>query len=94
MHFQGPGSREALVALWEGADTRGLVGSIFVLLHDRLWFPLPPAAVVHEMGLQVPFASKPYSTCFAGEDVLWRDTGCDKGEMISGHKQYFYIYAV
>lgn len=92
MHFQGPGSGEALVALWEGADTGGLVGTGVVFLHDRLWLPLSPAAIVHQMGLQVPLAPKPDSTCLAGEDVLWRDTEGDKGDMIS-YIQYFQINA-
>ena len=86
MHFQGPGSREALVALREGAHTGGLVGTGVVLLHDRLRLPLSPAAVVHQMVLQVPLAPKPDPTRLAGEDVLWRG---DKGDTISGYVQYF-----
>lgn len=79
VHFQGPCSREALVALWEGADTGGLMGSVVVLLHDCLWLSLPPAAVVHQMGLQVPLTPKPDSARLAGEDVLWKDTERYKG---------------
>lgn len=93
MHFQGSGSGEALVALWEWADTGGLMGSGVVFLHDRLWLPLSPAAIVHQMGLQVPLTSKPDSTCLAGEDVLWRDKERDKGDTISGYIKYFHIYA-
>lgn len=90
VHFQRPGSREALVALWEGAHTGGLMGTGVVFLHDRLRLPLSPAAVVHQMGLQVPLAPKPDPTRLAGEDVLWRGTKeGDKGDMISGYVQYF-----
>lgn len=93
MHFQGSGSGEALVALREGADTGCLVGTVVVLLHRRLWLPLSPAAVVHQMGLQVPLAPKPDSTSLAGEDVLWRDEEGDKGDMMSGYVECFHIYA-
>lgn len=75
MHFQRPGPREALVALREGTHAGRLMGPVVAVLHHRLWLPLPPAAVVHEMGLQVPLAAKPDSTRLAREDVLWRDTG-------------------
>lgn len=87
MHFQGPGSREALVALWEGTDTRGLMGSGVVVLHYRLWLPLSPTAIVHQMGLQVPLTPKPDPTRLAGENVLWRETERNKGDVISGYKQ-------
>lgn len=68
------------------------MGSGVILLHDCLWLSLPPAAIVHQMGLQVPLAPKPDSTCLAGEDVLWMDTERYKGDMISGYIQYFLIY--
>lgn len=55
------------------------MGSGVVVLHDCLRLSLPPAAIVHQMGLQVPLASKPDSTRLAGEDVLWRDTERYKG---------------
>lgn len=51
VHFQGPGSGEGLVALWERADTGGLMGTSVVFLDDRLWLPLSPTAIVHQMGL-------------------------------------------
>lgn len=70
MQFQGPGSREAFVALREGTNTGSLVGSVITVLHHRLRFPLTPAAVVHEMRLQVPLTPEPDSTCLTGEDVL------------------------
>ena len=70
--LQGPGSRGALVALWEGAEVGGLVGAVVVVLRGRLRLPLPAAAVVHEVGLQVPLAPVPDATRLAGEDVLWR----------------------
>ena len=72
MHLQGPRSREALVALGEGAEVGGLVGAVVVVLRGRLRLPLPAAAVVHEVGLQVPLAPVPDPTRLAGEDVLWR----------------------
>jgi len=93
VYFQGPGSREGLGALWEGAQTGGLVGAAVVFLHHRLWLPLSPAAIVHQMGLQVPLAPEPDPTCLAGEDVLWRDKERDKGYRISGHIAHFHIYA-
>lgn len=83
VHFQSSGSREALVALRERADTGGLVGGGVTFLHDGLWLPLPPAAVVHQMGVQVPLTPEPDSASFAGKDVLWRDRGGDKGDTIS-----------
>lgn len=73
MHFQRPGSREALVALWEGAGTGGVVGTSVIFLHDRVWLPLSPAAVVHQMGLQVPLAPKPDPTSLTRKYVLWGD---------------------
>lgn len=91
MHFQGPGSREALAALWEGAGAGRLVGPGVAVLHHRLRLPLPPAAVVHQMRLQVPLAPKPDPARLAGEDVLCGDA--DKGDVLSGHLLYFYVYA-
>lgn len=78
MHFQGSGSREALIALWKGTDAGTLVGSTVTVLHHRLRLSLPSAAVVHEMCLQVPFTPKPDPACLTGKDVLWKDTEVDK----------------
>lgn len=75
MHFQGPRSGEALVTLWKRADAGGLVGTGVALLHDGLRLALPPAAVVHQMGLEVPLAPEPDPTSFAGKDVLWWGRG-------------------
>lgn len=73
VHFQSPGAGKALVALWEGADAGGLVGSVVVLLTLALWLPLPATAVVHQVGLQVPLTAVPDPTRLTWEDVLWRE---------------------
>lgn len=75
MHFQGPCSREALAALWKGADAGCLVCIGVTLLHDGLRLTLSPAAVVHQMGLEVPLAPEPDPTSFARKDVLWWGRG-------------------
>jgi len=70
VHLQSTRVAEALVALWERADTGSLVGIGICLFWDIIWFPLPPAAVIHQVGLKVPLTPVPYPTCFTGEDVL------------------------
>lgn len=71
VHLQSTRVAEAFVALWERADTGSLVGIGVSLFGDIIGFPLPPAAVIHQVGLKVPLTPVPYPTCFTGEDVLW-----------------------
>lgn len=59
------------------------MGGGVIFLHDSLWLPLSPAAVVHQMGVQVPLTPEPDSASFAGKDVLWRDREGDKGDTLS-----------
>lgn len=70
MHLQSTGVAEALVALWERADIGSLVGIGISLFRDIIRFPLPSTAVIHQVGLKVPFTPVPDPTCFTGEDVL------------------------
>jgi len=70
VHFQSSCVRKTFGALWEGADAGYLLSAIFTLLRQLRPLPLPPTAVVHKVGLQIPLASIPNAAGFAREYVL------------------------
>lgn len=70
VHLQSSGIGEALGALREGTQAGNLRGTVFVFFRHRSSVPLPPAAIVHQMGLQIPLAPIPDATGLAREYIL------------------------
>ena len=71
--LQGTGAWAAFAALGEGADPLigvGLLGLLFRGGHGRGASTLAAGTVVEEVGLQVPLATVPDATVFAGKDVF------------------------
>lgn len=71
--LQGAGAGAAFAALGEGADPLVGVGLLGLLIqggHSRGAGTLAAGTVVEEVGLQVPLATVPDATVFAGKDVF------------------------
>lgn len=71
--LQGAGAGAAFAALGEGADPLVRVGLLGFLIrggHGRGAGTLAAGTVVEEVGLQVPLATVPDATVFAGKDVF------------------------
>lgn len=72
VHFQCSGIGKALGALREGAQAGNLRSTVFVLFWHWSGFSLPPTAVVHQVGLQIPLTSVPDATRLARKYILCR----------------------